>query len=216
MDAMTLDEFVNRYPELYHMAEAGSWPSIRQHGLLSTSALLDLYGYTGRCRVAIEQQRRPECITLAHPLHGSATIRDQKPLNEKRLAACLTDGLKPRDWYMTLNGRVFFWASYDRLQDLLNAKLYRSRAHDVLVVDSRCLLESCGDDVEFCHINSGATFMKPAERGLQTFLRLQEYRRRRVAEVAVRRLVANIEQMTIRVVRMQGDAVLATLWERGC
>lgn len=213
---MTLDEFVDRYPNVYHMAEVGSWPSIRQHGLLSTSALLDLYGYNGERRAMIEQQRRRECVIIHHPLHGGAIIRDQKPLNENRLAACLTDGLKPTDWYMALNSRVFFWATHERLRTLLKAKPYRSRPHDVLIVDSRRLLESCGDNVEFCHINSGATLMNAAKRGPKTFLPLQEYTRRDVAEVAVRGLVSNIEDMAIQVLRMQEDSVLATLWEHGC
>lgn len=35
-------ELAERYPRLFHMAAAGSWPSIERHGLLSTSALLDI------------------------------------------------------------------------------------------------------------------------------------------------------------------------------
>jgi hypothetical protein len=211
---MMLEELVNRYPNVYYIAEVGSWPSIRRHGLLSTSALLDLFGYNGRARIAIERQHRPECVTIHHHLRGDATIRDQKPLNEIRLAACLTDSLTPSDWYMILNKRVFFWATYDRLQRLLKARAYRSRPHDVLVVDSRCLLESCGDSVELCHINSGATLMNAAKRGPKTFLPVQEYTHGEVAEIAVSGLVLNVEQITTRVLRMQEDSVLATVWER--
>src|SRR5262249_40369294 len=39
-----------RFPYLWHMAEPGSWPAIRDHGLLSTSALLDRYGIMGEAR----------------------------------------------------------------------------------------------------------------------------------------------------------------------
>jgi len=49
-----LAELLQDCPTLYHMAERGSWPSIREHGLLSTSALLDLYGKQGAEREAIE------------------------------------------------------------------------------------------------------------------------------------------------------------------
>ena len=42
-----LAELVGDCPTLYHMAEGGGWPAIRQHGLLSTSALLNLYGVEG-------------------------------------------------------------------------------------------------------------------------------------------------------------------------
>jgi hypothetical protein len=43
---------------LYHMAEDGSWESIRQIGLLSTSALLDRFEVEGERRYAIESTRR--------------------------------------------------------------------------------------------------------------------------------------------------------------
>ena len=39
-----------RWPRLYHMAEAGSWPSIKERGLLSTTALLDLFELEGESR----------------------------------------------------------------------------------------------------------------------------------------------------------------------
>ena len=45
---MTVDELLATYPRLWHMAMDGSWPSIEKRGLLSTSALLELYGYCYR------------------------------------------------------------------------------------------------------------------------------------------------------------------------
>jgi hypothetical protein len=90
------------------MAEAGSWASIQRHGLLSTSALLNLFGYNGQRREAIESRHRTMSIKVDHAVHGDATIRDQKPLNEVKLANCLTDELSPQDWYIILNTRVFF------------------------------------------------------------------------------------------------------------
>ena len=53
MDAAGL---ASMYPRLYHMAEEGSWPSIRRHGLLSTSALLDRCLVSGRRRAGIESE----------------------------------------------------------------------------------------------------------------------------------------------------------------
>ena len=47
---MDVDAFIARHPRLYHMAEAGSWPQIERGGLLSTSALLDRFGYEGEER----------------------------------------------------------------------------------------------------------------------------------------------------------------------
>jgi hypothetical protein len=42
------------------MAEVGTWLSIRERGLLSTSALLDLYGIEGEERRRIESCNRPD------------------------------------------------------------------------------------------------------------------------------------------------------------
>jgi Family of unknown function (DUF7002) len=87
---VTEDEFAARFPRVYHVAEAGSWPGIARHGLLSTSALLDLYGVDGGLRERLEGRRRAETHVLEDPEHGRAVLRDQKPLSEEKLAACAT------------------------------------------------------------------------------------------------------------------------------
>jgi hypothetical protein len=43
------------YPRLFHMSHSGSWPSIQQHGLLSTTALLDLFEVKGKERESLEE-----------------------------------------------------------------------------------------------------------------------------------------------------------------
>ena len=63
----TIDQFVARYPRLYHMAECGSWPSIKRHGLLSTSALLDLFEVSDAERFSIESTWRSREVTVEHP-----------------------------------------------------------------------------------------------------------------------------------------------------
>jgi hypothetical protein len=64
------DELVATYPRLYHMAEPGSWERIRRHGLLSTSALLDLIEVDGDLRRALDSARRPASVSITHPRHG--------------------------------------------------------------------------------------------------------------------------------------------------
>jgi hypothetical protein len=137
------------------MAEAGSWRSIQQHGLLSTSALLDLFEITGTQRHAIESARRPESVPIQHTVHGTAWIRDNKPINETVLRRTLT-GMSEPEWYRTLNGRVFFWLSPDRLNRLRNAPPYRGREHDILTVDTADLLAAFAGTVELSPLNSGA------------------------------------------------------------
>jgi hypothetical protein len=92
-DQLSGDYVAERWPKLYHMAEAGSWPSIECHGLLSTSSLLDLFDVQGEDRESIEAMRRPESVRITHPEHGEAWIRDNKPMNETVLSgiARLTD-----------------------------------------------------------------------------------------------------------------------------
>ena len=82
-------------PRLFHMAEAGSWPSIRERGLLSTSALLDLHGVAGEAREAIEARRRPAAVALA----PGVTVRDNGPLNEAADAS--VDPLSSAIWSWT-------------------------------------------------------------------------------------------------------------------
>jgi hypothetical protein len=164
-----------RYPVLYHMAEVGSWPSVQDRGLLSTSALLDLFEITGAGREAIELRRRPESVAIEHPVHGTAWIRDNKPINETVLRRTLV-GMTEEEWYRTLNGRVFFWLSEDRLDRLRNAPPYASRPHDILTIDTEALLDRHVDRVELAHLNSGA--VHPAAdypRGAGTFQPIDRY-----------------------------------------
>lgn len=123
---MDPERLVSRYPALFHMAESGSWESIREHGLLSTTALLDLFEVEGQERLAIESARRPEIVQLEHPEYGVALVRDNKPMQEKALERCL-HGMTPREWYEHLNWRVFFWVEQKRLLKLLGARAYRDR-----------------------------------------------------------------------------------------
>src|SRR5689334_925126 len=94
----TIDRVAASYPKFYHMADVGSWPSIQRHGLLSTSALLDLFGTEGPARTAIESKWRPTSVHLKHEALGNAVIRDQAPMPENLLAPLLR-GVSTREWY---------------------------------------------------------------------------------------------------------------------
>ena len=65
MTSFTIADFLDLHPRLYHMTSDGVWPSIQRHGLLSTSAILDLAGYDGTQRMCLEQPRRPESVTVS-------------------------------------------------------------------------------------------------------------------------------------------------------
>ena len=170
---MTPTEFTARFPRLFHMAEADAWPSIQRHGLLSTSALLDLYGVHGDARASIERRRRGDFIPVNHPLHGPALIRDQRPMTDETLAPVLRDGLAPADWYALLNGRVFFWVEEDRLRKLLHT--YRHRRNVVLVLDTGRVLADHAGRVTLSGINSGYSRRYAQPRGRDTFRRLADF-----------------------------------------
>lgn len=174
-DTLSATYISERWPRLFHMAEAGSWDSIQRYGLLSTSALLDLFEISGPPRDAIESARRPESVKIEHPKHGAAWIRDNRPINVTVLRRTLV-GMSEAEWYRTLNGRVFFWLSEHRLERLRRAPPYRHREHDILVLDTRALLEVHGAEVELTHLNTGAVYGAATyTRGAGTFRRIDGY-----------------------------------------
>lgn len=220
-----LAELIRDCPTLYHMAERGTWPSIRQHGLFSTSALLDLYKMQGPEREAIEGRRRAEGVTIDHPALPPVVIRDQKPMDDTGLRTCLLDGLSPEDWYRSLNRRVFFWLTRERLLRLLNARPYRRDEHDVLELDTAALVAAYRPAITLSPINSGTTKPFPStasKRGRATFLPIAEYpyawwrskgRKpgERVVELTVDYGIPDVTRFVRRVVRMQGGTILDTL-----
>jgi hypothetical protein len=220
---ITETQFAQIYPRLFHMAEDGTWESVRRNGLLSTSALLDMYEVEGTDRAAIESEHRPQSIAINHPVYGDAVVRDQKPMNEAALRGCLID-LTPNEWYQVLNSKVFFWPTYERLIRLLKGREYKNRTHCVITVDTALLLERHADNIRLSPYNSGCTLYNPPKRGRDTFLPLQDYpfdeRRKKagiknaVAEITVEYSVPNIADLTIKVTRMKAETLIETIYER--
>lgn len=209
------------YPRLYNVSDPRSWPSIERHGLLSTTALLDLYGVRGERRLAAESRRRAHSMTFTRKEHDTAVIRDQIPLQEAKLEECLEDGMTPREWYENLNRRVFFWPTKKRLTGMLQAAEYRGREHVVITVDTEALLESHAGRVELSPINSGNTRRRPKRRGRETFLAPEEYpfeerwsrhfRRGAVAELTVDYSVPDVLDLAVSVELRRGAEVVRTL-----
>lgn len=219
-----LQELIVNCPVLFHMAERGSWESIRERGLLSTSALLELFEIAGEQRARIEGARRPENVTISHPKFGTVVIRDQKPMDDRGLQRSLQDGLTPTDWYRILNSRVFFWLSQDRLHKLLSAGAYKHKEHDVLELETKALVKAYRKKITLSPMNSGCTKPIPHPRGLSTFLPIEKYpysywrsRRRRwdrVTELVVDRGVPDVHRFVRRVLVMRKTEVLETVWQR--
>lgn len=219
---MDIEALIRRYPNLYHMAERGSWPSIQKLGLLSTTATMDLMKVQETARNKYERMHRPTKMTVAHPRHGRIVLRDQKPMSDVRLATCLQDGLQPGDWYALLNGKVFFWVTEARLHKLLNARAYRSEEHDVLTIDTGPLVRKYAARVLLTHMNTGNTFPMPHKRGLNTFKTIPAYPTKadgktplpEVVELVVENAVRDIAQYVLAVRRMCGSSVLSQIYAR--
>lgn len=214
-------QLVERYPRLYHMAADGSWDSIVRHGLLSTSALLDLFEYRDAQRYRLEAAHRPESVVIEHPIHGQAVIRDQKPMDDTGLRRSLL-GMTREDWYRNLNSRVFFWLTLERLYRMLNAAAYRNQTHAVLIVDTKGLLQRHRDRVMLSAMNTGATKPYPFPRGPSTFQRLETYplaamvkkrgNRDPIVELAVDYSVPDIREIVLAVKLMRGEEILRTIY----
>jgi hypothetical protein len=213
------------FPRVYHMAQLGSWQSIQRHGLLSTTALLDLFEINGAERERIESKHRKDSIPILHRLYGSAVIRDQKPMSDAGLHRALRDGLTPEQWYRDLNSRVFFWLTEDRLSKLLNAKTYRGKRHTVLTLDTKLLLDLHSDRISLSPINTGCTKPFPHPRGKDTFLRLQDYRfaewrtkrplKDSIVELAVDSGIPDLGEMVVEVKESGGGLPDDLIWRRG-
>lgn len=207
---MELDLFCKTFPRLYHMAHHQALPSIQRHGLLSTSALLDLFEVVGARRNGIETRMRRECIEIRHPQHGLAVIRDQKPImNDRRLEQSLGGTATAAEFHLLLNSKVFFWVNPDRLAGLRAAVAYRGEPQLVLTLDTRRLAEVYGGQMMLCAMNSGACKPMAHPRSPAIFQRVADYdfefwRRRKgnvmkaVVECTVERAVLDVERFILQ------------------
>lgn len=213
---MNIDQLVARYPRIYHMAERGTWDSIRRHGLLSATAALDLLGVTGPARDAYEKQQRATFMEVRSASGDRIALRDQKPMPPERLELALTDGTSPAGWYALINAKVFFWAQERRLLTLLNARHYRHKEHDVLTIESGTLIRQYAERIRLCHMNSGNTWPMPHKRDTGIFRSIAEYPvlrsgapAKEVVEIVVEYSVPDIARHVVEVRRMRGCDVLA-------
>lgn len=211
------------YPHLFHVAYVDAWPSLERHGLLCTSSLLDLFEVDATQRVAIELRRRSQAVVISHSTHGTATVRDQKPLLEKRLATALV-GMTLSEWYRLLNAHVFLWPTTGRMLTMLQAAAYRDLPQLVVTLDTAGLVGSHASAILLSRLNSGATRPFAWERGPDTFQPLEAYpleeRIRRygkasaVAEVLVRSSIAPLTDVAVLAEVWSGGKLVRTIWKR--
>lgn len=219
-----LEQIITCHPRLYHMAEAGSWESIRQRGLRSTTALLDLFeiGEPRRTQMGA-QYRRSDCV-ICHREHGQATVRRHSPrLTPGHLQNVLPCNMQPCEWYRLLNGKVFFWSNRDRLNNFLKAKAHIGRHHDILTVCTRSLVAQYAREIKLSHMNSGEVSRDTHKRDLDTFRTITAYActHRKYgetiecfAELTVHGSLPDIAAHTLSVDRYMGGEYRCNIWSR--
>lgn len=210
------------HPTLYHMAEDGTWPSIRQLGLLSTQAIVDLCRPDAYVREQILSTVRRDKIKLTSAALGDMTIRDQRPA--KFLRDCMNDGVSSQDYLDALNGRVFFWLRLSRLNRLLNARPYRDSRHTVLHVDTARLIGAYSGQVQLAPYNTGSMHVPNApKRGPEVFTDLANYPYERwlakrgrsgepVVELTVSYAIPDIARFVTKVEAREGGRPTAVLY----
>ncbi|MFW3895257.1 DUF7002 family protein [Pseudomonas bharatica] len=215
---MNLEKLIELHPRVYHMAERGTWNSIRTRGLMSTTAVLDHLEVEGVNRSRFESEHRDQKMDVRSGHSSNIVLRDQKPMPEARLAQALTDGTTPREWYELINDKVFFWVEEERLHRLLGARDYRHLEHDVLILDSAALIPAYAEKIWLCHMNSGNTWPIPHRRGADVFRRIADYPVKpsgkpvkTVVELVVDYAVPNIAEYVLEVRRMKGSNVLGVI-----
>lgn len=219
------EHLIARHPRLYHMAEPGAWEKIRRHGLLSTSALLDLFGVNGTRRSSIESECRRESVCICHPEYGLAVVRGQRPMTPSKLVNVLPATISPNEWYTLLNGKVFFWSTKKRLRSFLEAGPYKNSHHDVLTVCTSSLVEQYEAAIMLSRINSGTVRSCKHKRSPDTFQTITNHRCRHrkyrgitecFAELTVENAVLDIRQHTLSVDTWVGATRLENIWSRPC
>jgi hypothetical protein len=152
---MDLELLCNLHPQLYHMAHKDALASILRHGLLSTSALLDLFEVFGERRAELETKMRRNLETLAHPKLGTVVLRDQKPIGSDAKLQRSLKSVSVSDWHQLLNSKVFFWVTRERVSKLRNARAYKRNNHLLLTLRTKDVVQEYKNRVRLCHINSG-------------------------------------------------------------
>jgi len=218
------DVIAASYPRLYHLTHVDNWNLIRRLGLLSTSALLDLFGIDGESRRPLERSNRRELVPIRHKDYGVAILRDQKPMDDRGLERALTDGINPVDWYRLVNKHVFFWVDRGRVDRLLGARAYRNDRHALLVVRTQPLLDRYASSIVLSPLNTGATKPMPHPRGKNCFVPLASYPfaylkqkrsvRDAVVELAIPGSVPDLADMLDRVSIVGNGVAEEVIWSR--
>lgn len=172
---LDVEQFARKRPFLYHLTSADAWPSIRQHGLLSTNEILTRMAATPEQRAQITTLRRKGPYAVDVPELGPVIIRDQKPLSERGLTAALGGCMTNAAWVQLLNERVFFWTAPRHADQLINAREYRKSPGLLLQINTAPFVDAYKEQIELTEFNTGYALRKPRPRSRSSFASISEY-----------------------------------------
>lgn len=206
------ERFVERYPHLFHLAHGDAWPGLQRHGLLTSEQLTDLFKVSGRTLSSLLSQRRAESIQIKHWRHGSAVLRDQKPVRMEALPTVLTDGMTPAEWLLLLNQHVFLFPTDATATAMYGT--YRQEPLVVLTLSSESLLRAHPENIRLTAINTGYFMRRPARRGRETFQPIHSFDRplSGVKEVAVQGGIPDLMDHLVKAERHWPDGALESLF----
>ncbi|MFT4155199.1 DUF7002 family protein [Parafilimonas sp.] len=183
---MDIEKFIEKRPYLYHLtSNSNAKLIIAEKRLYSANELIKMS--KDKQHLPVQRKKRTNHYPLF--INGNTySLRDQKPISEKALTKCLTDGWEVGDFLYHLNERVFMWPTLDRLWRHFNR--YKEEKPIIFQFPTKDIL-NLNPHFLFCRLNSGATRAnsylggKPPTRGKQTFLPADQflYAVREVAEV---------------------------------
>ncbi len=146
---------------VYHLVDAGNWPSVQKLGLMSAARLM---AASGEVKDNTPRHHRP----VAQRLASGILIRNQKPMPPAALARCLKSGLVPEDWFELLNSKVFFWLDIERLNRQRHA--CKDAPQIALVIDAARLLSNYSTVATVAPINTGNAMRAAVPRNRTTFV----------------------------------------------
>ncbi|WP_146754549.1 DUF7002 family protein [Micromonospora noduli] len=75
---MDVEELIARHPQVFHTMSATAWPSVQQHGLLSTRQLIDLFGLdAGERERLLSVPRKQSTVLRASSLPPTVIATDR-------------------------------------------------------------------------------------------------------------------------------------------
>jgi hypothetical protein len=173
---MDIQDFIKKRPYLYHLTDRSNLPLIlKAKELWSTTAIVTSFLPKKDAYTFLREKREKHTTIFDGKLNYK--IRDQKPILMTVLERSLSEG-NAGDFIELLNKRVFWWPTLSRLNRHYNT--YANEKPVILRVKTDEIFE-INDNIEFCHLNSGATRCHPKyqgnapTRGKNSFLSIENY-----------------------------------------